>query len=77
MHRVTALVHAPQSTFELACAADVFGVTRRGLPARYRFGVCAERPGPVATLAGYDMVVTEGLDALDRADTVVVPGWLP
>ncbi|EME96900.1 transcriptional activator FtrA, partial [Streptomyces mobaraensis NBRC 13819 = DSM 40847] len=77
MHRVAALVHAPQSTFELACAADVFGVTRRGLPVRYRFGVCAERPGPVPTLAGYDMVVTEGLDALDRADTVVVPGWLP
>ncbi|MGK5639525.1 GlxA family transcriptional regulator [Streptomyces sp. URMC 126] len=77
MHRVTALVHPPQSTFELACAADVFGVERSGLPARYRFEVCAERPGPVATLAGYDMVVTAGLDALDRADTVVVPGRLP
>lgn len=23
------------------------------------------------------MVVTDGLDALDRADTVIVPGWLP
>ncbi len=23
------------------------------------------------------MLVTDGLDALDRADTVVVPGWLP
>ncbi|MBZ4321204.1 GlxA family transcriptional regulator [Streptomyces huiliensis] len=77
MHRVTALVHPPQSTFELGCAADVFGVERAGLPARYRFGVCTEHPGPVATLAGYDMLVTEGLDALDRADTVVVPGRLP
>ncbi|QEU96586.1 GlxA family transcriptional regulator [Streptomyces kanamyceticus] len=77
MHRVVALVHEPQSTFELACAAEVFGIERRGLATRYTFGVCTERPGPVATRAGYDMVVREGLDALERADTVVVPGWLP
>ncbi|MBA8953063.1 AraC family transcriptional activator FtrA [Actinomadura namibiensis] len=77
MHRVVALIRPPQSSFELACAAQVFGVERPGLPARYAFGVCAERPGPVATLAGYDMLVTDGLDALDGADTVVVPGWLP
>ncbi|WP_059008206.1 GlxA family transcriptional regulator [Streptomyces specialis] len=77
MHRVVALVRPPQSTFELSCAAEVFGTERRGLPKRYEFGVCTEHPGPVATRAGYDMVVADGLDALDRADTVVVPGWLP
>lgn len=77
MHRVAALVRPPQSTFELACAAQVFGIERSGLPTRYAFGVCTEHPGPVTTYAGYDMVVTDGLDALDRADTVVVPGWLP
>nr|WP_203958884.1 helix-turn-helix domain-containing protein [Sphaerisporangium siamense] len=74
---MAALVRPPQSTFELACVAQVFGIERPGLPKRYVFGVCAERPGPVATYAGYDMLVTDGLDALDRADTVVVPGWLP
>ncbi|MCO5973129.1 helix-turn-helix domain-containing protein [Actinoallomurus soli] len=77
MHRVTALVRPPQSTFELACAAQVFGIERPVLPARYAFSVCTERPGPVATLAAYDMLVTDGLDALDRADTVIIPGWLP
>ncbi|WP_030565644.1 helix-turn-helix domain-containing protein [Streptomyces aureocirculatus] len=77
MHRVAALVHAPQSTFELACAAEVFGIERRGLPARYSFQACTEHPGPVPTRAGYDMLVTAGLDALDRADTVVIPGWTP
>ncbi len=77
VHRVTALVRPGQSTFELACAAQVFGIERPGLATQYAFSVCAERPGPVPTLAGYDMLVTEGLDALDRADTVVVPGWLP
>ncbi|MGP3934291.1 helix-turn-helix domain-containing protein [Nonomuraea sp. KM88] len=77
MHRVTALIRPPQSTFELGCAAQVFGIERPGLPKRYTFSVCTERPGPVATHAGYDMLVTDGLDALDRADTVIVPGWLP
>ncbi len=57
--------------------AEVFGIERTGIPVRYAFGVCTERPGPVATLAGYAMFVPDGLDALDRADTVVVPGWLP
>jgi len=77
MHRVVALVRPPQSTFELACAAQVFGIERPGLPTRYAFGVCTEHPGPVATYAGYDMLVTDGLEALDRADTVIIPGWLP
>ncbi|MFE0421951.1 GlxA family transcriptional regulator [Streptomyces sp. NPDC058953] len=77
MHRVTALVHPPQSTFELACAAEVFGVDRPGIPSRYDFSVCTEHPGQVPTIAGYDMLVAEGLDALSRADTVVVPGRLP
>ncbi|WP_200871870.1 GlxA family transcriptional regulator [Actinomadura welshii] len=77
MHRVVALVRPPQSTFELGCAAQVFGIERPGLPTRYGFRVCTERPGPVATHAGYDMLVTTGLEALDEADTVIVPGWLP
>ncbi|WP_028934887.1 GlxA family transcriptional regulator [Pseudonocardia spinosispora] len=77
MHHVVAIVQPPQSTFELACAAEVFGLDRPGLPARYTFGVCTERPGQVPTLAGYPILVTDGLEALDRADTVLVPGWLP
>ncbi|MFI1433490.1 GlxA family transcriptional regulator [Streptomyces lydicus] len=74
LHRVVALVVPPQSTFELACAAEVFGLSRHGLPGRYEFGVCTQRPGSVATLAGYDMTVGRGLDALQTADTVVIPG---
>ncbi|MFD7917922.1 helix-turn-helix domain-containing protein [Streptomyces sp. NPDC059740] len=77
MHRVLALVRPPQSTFELGCAAEVFGIPRGGLTTRYTFAVCTEEPGPVATLAGYTLHVTDGLAALDHADTVIVPGWLP
>jgi AraC family transcriptional regulator, transcriptional activator FtrA len=74
-HRVVALVNAPQSTFELSCAAEVFGITRPGLANPYTFRVCTPTPGPIATLAGYDMVVSDGLDTMRDADTVVVAGW--
>jgi AraC family transcriptional activator FtrA len=77
MHHVVSLVHPPQSTFELGCAADVFGIERPGIPRRYTFSVCTEHPGQIPTLAGYDMSVAAGLEEIDRADTVVVPGWLP
>ncbi|MEU2747407.1 helix-turn-helix domain-containing protein [Streptomyces collinus] len=75
VHRVTALVLPGQSTFELASAAEVFGLRRPGLPHGYEFTVCTEHPGAVPTLAGYDMLVGADLTALDAADTVLVPGW--
>ncbi len=74
-HRVVALLQPPQSTFALACASEVFGDHGPVIPVRYAFEVCTEHPGAVPTEAGYDMLVTTGLDALERADTVLVPGW--
>lgn len=77
MHRVVALVRPVQSTFELGCAAEVFGAQPPGVPQHYAFEVCTEKPGPVPTSAGYTMDVRRGLSALATADTVVIPGWLP
>ncbi|WP_424637526.1 GlxA family transcriptional regulator [Embleya sp. AB8] len=77
MHRVVALVRPVQSTFELGCAVEVFGTPRSGVPQHYEFGVCTETPGPVPTSAGYPMFVAQDLSALESADTVIVPGWLP
>lgn len=77
MHRVVALVRPVQSTFELGCAAEVFGTPRAGIPQYYEFDVCTEFPGEVPTSAGYAMAVSQGLSALESADTVIIPGWLP
>jgi AraC family transcriptional activator FtrA len=76
-HKVVALVRAPVSTFELACAAEVFGIVRPGLSPRYSFAVCTPTPGDVATLAGYDMRIGRGLGELRHADTVIIAGWNP
>jgi AraC family transcriptional activator FtrA len=76
-HRVVALLTPPQSPFELACAAEVFGTVRPDVPTRYDFRVCAERPGPLPTTTGFAVVADAGLEALREADTVVVPGRQP
>jgi len=70
-------VRPVQSTFELGCAAEVFGTVRAGVPQHYEFEVCTETPGPVPTSAGYAMSVARGLSALASADTVLIPGWVP
>ena len=77
MHRVVALVRPVQSTFELGCAVEVFGMRRSGVPQHYEFDVCTETPGEVPTSGGYAMSVSHDLSALESADTVIIPGWLP
>jgi AraC family transcriptional activator FtrA len=69
-HRVVALIANEVVAFDLSIPAQVFGVERE----RYAWAVCAPEPGPVATENGFDVVVPFGLEALERADTVVVPG---
>jgi transcriptional regulator GlxA family with amidase domain len=70
MHRVVALIATEVVAFDLAIPAQVFGQER----SRYSFAVCAPEPGAVPTEHGFDVVVPYGLEALEAADTVVVPG---
>ncbi|WP_017539737.1 GlxA family transcriptional regulator [Nocardiopsis halophila] len=74
---MVALLSPPQAPFELACASEVFGTVPPDSPARYDFSVCAERPGPLPTTAGYAIHVDSGLEALQEADTVVVAARNP
>lgn len=76
-HRVVALLNSPQSPFELAVASEVFGIRRPDVPMDYEFSICSRVPGLVDTLAGYPMVVSRGLEHLEQADTIVIPGWEP
>ncbi|GIG22952.1 AraC family transcriptional regulator [Cellulomonas chitinilytica] len=43
----------------------------------YTLTLCSERPGPVPTTGGYPVVAQAGLEALDTADTVLVPAFRP
>ncbi|MER6300159.1 helix-turn-helix domain-containing protein [Kitasatospora sp. NPDC001539] len=74
---MAALLGTPQSPFELACAAEVFGTERAGLPSHYDFALCTRDPGPVPTTLGAPLLVDAGLETLEQADTVIIPGWQP
>ena len=64
------------SPLEISVAGEFFGIERPGLGDRwYRYTVCTPEPGLVRLEGGLTLQVDRGLDALRRADTVVVPGW--
>jgi AraC family transcriptional regulator, transcriptional activator FtrA len=75
-HRVTVLAHDGLAPFELGVAAEVFALPRPelDLDAWYEFSVCAERPGTLAAVGGFGLAVERGLDELELADTIVLPG---
>jgi transcriptional regulator GlxA family with amidase domain len=79
MHQVAVLAFDGISPFHLSVPGLVFG--RIGTSARasapYRVETCAERPGILRTQGDIDLSVRSGLEAIERAETVVVPSWDP
>ena len=74
-HVLAAVVFDGVSPFEFAVACEVFGIDRSadvGAP-WYRFKVCSAEPGPVRAKTGFTMQTPFGLEALSRADTILVP----
>jgi transcriptional regulator GlxA family with amidase domain len=72
VHRIAVLALDQVVAFDLAIPAQIFGhADERD---RYDLCVCAERPGPVQTSNGFDVLAARGLEAVREADTVVVPG---
>jgi AraC family transcriptional activator FtrA len=74
-HRVVVVAVPGMAPFELGVAAEVFALPRPELgPAwDYEFAVCAERPGKLPLVGGVALEVAHGLEALVRADTVILP----
>ena len=75
--RVVAVVGATLEMYAVTSASAVFGDHGPAIPRHYDFRLCAERPGPIRTTLGFDLVVDEGLDALAGASTVLIAGWCP
>ena len=75
MHNVVALVVPDVIIFDLAIPAEIFG--RAVEHERYAFTVCTEHPGAVRSTSGFEPEIGSGLDAIEAADTVIVPGFFP
>ncbi|MCC4593236.1 helix-turn-helix domain-containing protein [Xanthomonas campestris pv. cannae] len=74
-HRIAVVAFDRISPFHLAVPCQVFEARPdTDLPA-FDLRVCAADPGPLRTDAGFAIQVQHGLDALDGADTVIVPSW--
>ncbi|HAK92062.1 MULTISPECIES: transcriptional regulator FtrA [Massilia] len=75
-HHVAILAYDGLCTFEFGCAVELFALERPelGVP-WYTHAVCAVDPGPLRAMGGLSVVAPHGLEALDAADTIVIPGW--
>lgn len=74
-HRIAVVAFDRISPFHLAVPCQVFEARPdTDLPA-FELRVCAADPGPLRTDAGFAIQVQHGLEALDDADTVIVPSW--
>ena len=73
---VVALVYDGLCTFEFGIAAEVFGLARPEMgPNWYRFACAAIDPSPLLAQGGISVTADSGIDLLDQADMIVVPGW--
>lgn len=61
--------------FDLSIPAQIFG--HRDARDVYAFTVCTETPGDIPTTTGFSIRAEAGLEAVARADTVIVPGFMP
>lgn len=74
--RVAVLAFDGASLFHLAVPGKVFGAARNADGSRaYQVRHCTATPGMIRTDAGVEVRVEDGLDALARADIVIVPAW--
>lgn len=75
-HHVAILAYDGLCTFEFGCAVELFALERPELEVDwYAHSICAVEGGPLRAAGGLTVQAPHGLEALARADTIVVPGW--
>jgi AraC family transcriptional activator FtrA len=62
-------------TFEFGIAVEMFGLPRPELDRWYSFSVCGLTRRPVRAIGGVAVTPQAGLRGLERADTIIIPGW--
>jgi transcriptional regulator GlxA family with amidase domain len=73
-HRVAVLALEEVVAFDLTTVTQTFGHPDEC--EHYLLEVCAVTPGPIATHTGFSLLVPYGLEAVARADTIFVPGFV-
>lgn len=74
--RVVVLAYDGLCTFEFGLAVELFGLSRPEMgPDWYQFATAAIEPGLLRGLGGVQVVADGGLERVETAGTVIVPGW--
>ena len=75
-HLVVALAYDRLCTFEFGCVTELFALERPELKVDwYGFAICAIDRGPLRAAGGIMVTAPYKPQLLDRANTIVVPGW--
>ena len=75
-HLVVALAYDGLCTFEFGCTVELFALERPELGVDwYEFAVCAAEPGSIRAAGGILVQAPYDPSLLERADTIVIPGW--
>ncbi|WP_318356967.1 transcriptional regulator FtrA [Enterobacter sp.] len=73
---VVALAYDGLCTFEFGVAVEIFGLPRPELgECWYRFAVAAVDEGELRATGGIRIMTDGGLDLLNSADIIIIPGW--
>jgi AraC family transcriptional activator FtrA len=76
MRTVAAVIDQGALTFDFAIPCEVFGLDRSDIvDPWYEFLVVAAGDRRVRTQTGFVIEAPHGLEALERAETIVIPGW--
>ncbi|MCJ7872948.1 transcriptional regulator FtrA [Phaeobacter sp. J2-8] len=72
---VCAIAYDGLCTFEFGIAVELFALPRPEIENWYRFATVAADDGPIAALGGFTIQVDAGLELLQEASLIIVPGW--
>ena len=76
IRNVVSLVYNGLCTFEFGITAEVFGLPRPELDCNwYRFSAVSVEKGRLRASGGLDFSATGTLEDIERAGTIIIPGW--
>lgn len=72
---VAALAYHGLCTFEFGIVVELFGLPRPAMKNWYHFKVCGLERGPLRATGGLTVTPRYGIQQLDGAGIIVIPGW--
>lgn len=73
---VVVLAYDGLCTFEFGQAVEIFGLPRPEMGETwYRFAIAALDEGELRAMGGMRLLVDGGIDLLEQAGTIIIPGW--